>query len=154
MWIRLTLLALSGLTAGFAVAGGVFTVFTAVGLVPRFADRTASADRILLYENGIVAGTFFGTFFDLYKECGFRPMQMVKQWMQASGAVFQNGFLVAYGIFTGIYVGCLAVSIAEILDSIPIMARRVRLKRGIGIVLAAFAFGKLAGSVLYFAWGI
>lgn len=58
------------------------------------------------------------------------------------------------GFFTGCFVGCLALSIAEMLDSIPIFARRVRLKWGIGIAIFMVALGKMAGALLYFLQGI
>ena len=49
MWIKEIVIILFGLAGGCVVAGGVFTVFTAVGLIPRFAEKTGSADHILLY---------------------------------------------------------------------------------------------------------
>lgn len=36
MWIKEIVIILFGLAGGCVVAGGVFTVFTAVGLIPRF----------------------------------------------------------------------------------------------------------------------
>ena len=54
MWIKEIVIILFGLAGGCVVAGGVFTVFTAVGLIPRFAEQTGSADHILLYENMLI----------------------------------------------------------------------------------------------------
>ena len=41
------------------MASGVFTVLLAIGLTPRFAGKTGTADKILFYENSIIAGTVF-----------------------------------------------------------------------------------------------
>ena len=59
-------------------------------------------------------------------------------------------FLVIYGVFAGIFVGCLALAIAEMLDSIPIFARRMKFRHGIGIVILCMAIGKTIGSLIYF----
>lgn len=58
--------------------------------------------------------------------------------------------LVAIGIFSGIFVGCLALALAEMIDSIPIFARRMGFRHGIGVAVISTALGKLCGSVLYF----
>lgn len=130
------------------MAAGVFTVFTAVGLVPRFADRTQSANCIILYENMIILGTVAGTIYSLFGTL----LHGIERLQQEPG--FRLVVLVVYGLFTGIYVGTLAISIAEILDAIPIMAHRTKLKRGVGIVVISFAAGKLLGSLFYFLVGV
>lgn len=151
MWIKQLLLAIGGGCAGLSVAAGVFTVFTAVGLVPRFADRTKSADHIMLYENMIVLGTLLGTIFSLFSQL---LSQRLSQMEYRLPPALQTAVLILYGVFTGVYVGTLAVSIAEILDAIPTMAHRIKLKRGVGIVLVSFASGKLAGSLFYYLVGV
>jgi stage V sporulation protein AB len=55
-----------------------------------------------------------------------------------------------YGLFGGMFIGCLALSIAEMLDSIPIFARRISFRHGIGLVVLSVALGKLGGSLYYF----
>jgi stage V sporulation protein AB len=53
----------------------------------------------------------------------------------------------------GIFVGCLAIALSEVLDGIPIFARRVKLKKGVSIAVIAVAIGKLVGSFIYFING-
>ena len=53
---------------GLLSSGGVFTVFVTVGLVPRFADKTHTAHKIILYENSIVAGAIAGCIFSVYPQ--------------------------------------------------------------------------------------
>lgn len=146
------LLAFLGLCAGLSVASGVFTVFTAVGLVPRFAEHTKSGDHILTYENAIILGCFLGNLFSLFAgRCG--GLQLRISGIPAASAM-ATGLLAVAGIFTGIYVGTLALSIAELLDALPIMAHRVGLKRGVGFVIAGLAVGKLLGSLFYYMNGV
>ena len=67
MWIKEIVIILFGLAGGCVVAGGVFTVFTAVGLIPRFAEQTGSADHILLYENRLILDNFAILHFELIR---------------------------------------------------------------------------------------
>ena len=56
-----------------------------------------------------------------------------------------------FGLFSGMFIGCLALAIAEMLDSIPIFARRISFRHGLGWAILGMAAGKLCGSLLYFA---
>lgn len=156
MWISRILVGILALDAGILVSGGVFSVLLAVGLIPRFAGKTQTAKHIWLYENMVVLGTITGCILSV-----FEPFVQVGAW-----AVRHSGFwydvlgtviwvvLVLYGLFAGIFVGCLAIAIAEMLDSIPIMTRRLGFRHGLGIMVTALAFGKLAGSLFYFGYRI
>ena len=63
------------------------------------------------------------------------------------------GLLVLIGVFAGIFVGCLSIALSEVLDGIPIFARRIRLKMGVSIAVLMVAVGKIAGSIVYFING-
>lgn len=141
------LLSFAALCAGLIIAMGVFSVLIAIGLVPRFAGKTNTANHIFLYENLIVAGIILGTFTSIYMDSF-----SVSKWFGTASALHIIGsvFLALYGIFTGIFVGCLAVAIAEMLDAIPIFARRISFEKGIGFAIFAVAIGKLFGALLYY----
>ncbi len=55
-----------------------------------------------------------------------------------------------FGLFAGMFIGCLALAIAEMLDSIPIFSRRAGFRHGLGVAVCAMAAGKLCGSLWYF----
>lgn len=146
------LLAMFGAGFGLLAAAGVFTVFVAVGLVPRFAGRTHTANKILLYEEMVVLGTIAGgvvSVFDRYCQLGAYVQQSFPQWMDWV-RVLGDVFMAFFGLFSGMFVGCLALAIAEMLDSIPIFTRRISLRHGIGIAILVMAVGKLFGSLFYF----
>ena len=135
---------------GLLSSTGVFTVFVTAGLVPRLADKTHTGNKIITYENCIVAGTIFGCFFSVYPDffsvyVGSAAREGIKNWN-----LWGNSILGIFGIFAGAFVGCFAIAIAEILNTIPIFTRRIRLGKGIGIVLLCMALGKTAGALLYF----
>ena len=60
------------------------------------------------------------------------------------------GFQAVFGLFAGMFVGCLALAIAEMLDSIPIFTRRISFRHGLGCAVLAMAVGKFCGALFYF----
>lgn len=149
------LLALFSLCYGLLSAAGVFTVLIAVGLVPRFAGQTHTASKVFWYEEAVVLGTIFGCFISVFEEkC--QPAQILREQFQKLAALWEitgEGFQGIFGFFCGMFIGCLALAIAEILDSIPIFARRISFRHGIGLAVLSMAAGKVAGSLLYFYFG-
>lgn len=151
--INYLILAGAGLCAGMLVAGGVFTVLLSVGLIPRFAGKTHTNCRVFLYEEMVVTGALLGTVLSVFPGC--------LKWGAAAASFFPGRvwqmtgtlLLIAYGSFAGIFVGALALAIAEMLDSIPIFTRRIGFRHGLGVVILAVALGKMCGSLYYFAHG-
>ena len=56
MWIREILLAIAGLSAGVAVAGGLFSFIVELGVIADFADRTHTGDKVCFYEDCAALG--------------------------------------------------------------------------------------------------
>jgi len=145
-------LILVGLTYGFLSAAGVFTVFVAVGLVPRFAGKTHTARKVLLYEEMVVLGTIAGSFLSVFPEYSQVGALLQESFPQFSEVWKGFGIVsqIFFGLFSGMFVGCLALAIAEMLDSIPIFTRRISFRHGIGLAIFCMAVGKLCGSLVYF----
>lgn len=122
--------------AGLAVSAGTFAFILVIGVIPRILQRTGQK-KVMLFENiiilGIIAGNIFSTI----------PVYM------PLGEIF----IVIYGIATGIFVGCIAVALAEILHTFPIIFRRLNLKWGLRAVIISMALGKFCGSLFYFFYG-
>ena len=150
--MRTIFLIVFGASYGLLAAAGVFTVLVAVGLVPRFAGKTHTGKKVVLYEEMVICGTLFGCVFSV-----FARYCQIGAWLQGRfpaqteillGA--GNGFQAIFGIFAGMFIGCLALAIAEMLDSIPIFARRISFRHGLGFAILGMAAGKLCGSLVYF----
>lgn len=153
-WFEKIILGVVGLAGGLGVSGGVFTTLIAVGLIPRFAGKTHTAKHIFLYEEMVVCGTILGglisVFFPFLDIMGLaEKIPLLENVYPYIGILI----LVIYGVFAGIFVGCLALAIAEMLDSIPIFARRMKFRHGVGIVILCMAVGKTVGSLIYFLKG-
>lgn len=153
-------MAVLGASFGFIVSGGVFTVLISVGLIPRFAGKMHIAKHIFVLEEMVVLGTLAGDFFSVFSDYG-----KLGEWVlshQIFGARMTAGIwhaagnflLILFGVFSGIFVGCLALAIAEMLNTIPIFARRIGFRHGLGIAILAVALGKLVGSLIYFTQAV
>lgn len=156
MFLRQLLLAVIGVSSGLIVSAGVFTVLISVGLIPRFAGKMHVARKIFVLEEMVVLGTLVGDFFSIFSDWGMVGAFVREH--ELFGAEATQGlwnligtvFLILFGIFAGTFVGCLALAIAEMLNTIPIFARRIGFRHGLGIAILAVALGKLLGSLIYF----
>lgn len=153
MLFRQLLLIVAGASYGLLSAAGVFTVLVAVGLIPRFAGRTHTARYILLYEEMVIFGTLAGCFvtvFPEYSQWGSYLREGFPEYMSL-WRVAGVGVQAVFGLFAGMFIGCLALAIAEMLDSIPIFARRISFRHGLGWAILGMAAGKICGALFYFA---
>ena len=137
MWIRQMVLGFIGLSAGFTVAGGLFAFIIGLGVLSDFADRTHTGEHILLYEDAVAVGGALGNLAYIY------------QWSLPGGQYF----LAIFGIFSGVFVGCWAMALAEVLNVFPIFIRRIKLLRHISWVIISMAVGRGIGAVVYFGTG-
>ena len=144
-------LALLGLSFGVFTAGGVFTTVIVVALIPRFAARFHTAYKIEFYEEWIVAGAITGGIFGVYSHLWTTPSWEARSALLKAAGVF---FVTVWAFFTGMFVGCLALAIEEMLGGIPVFARRVHLRKGLGVIILSIAFAKLTGSLYYFYFGL
>lgn len=134
MWGKQFLLALIGLSAGITVAAGLFSFVISLGVVSDFADRTHTGRHVLLYETSIALGGILGNIFSVYQI----PVRV-------------GGFLLAmFGLLAGIFAGCWAMALAEILNVFPIFIRRVKLIKCIPYMILSMAIGRGIGALIFF----
>ena len=144
MFLKTILLCIMGFSSGLLVSAGVFTVLFVVGLVPRFAGKTNTARYELLYEECIIFGSILACILSVF------PIRGSLEGIMTHMPFLGQALLILIGIFAGIFVGCLAIALAEVLDGIPIFARRIKLKKGLDIAIFSVAIGKVTGSLIYF----
>lgn len=159
MLLKQIFLCVCGLSFGFLASAGVFTVLVSVGLIPRFAGKMHVAKKVFALEEAVVLGTLTGGFCSVFSDwvnigSFLRKKQIFGHFTENVIQVGGNLFFIVFGIFAGMFVGCLALAIAEMLNSIPIFARRIGFRHGLGVAVTAAALGKLTGSLIYFAKGI
>lgn len=129
-------LAIIGFAGGVSVAAGTFALITALGIVPRLAARMGVAGHVYKLESVIVLGGTIGSLLSVYHF----PMRI--------GDVG----LVIFGIFAGIFVGCLSMALAEAVKVFPVLCQRINLSYGIYLLIFMMAAGKFLGTLyqMYF----
>ena len=136
MWIRHVFLGLAGLTRHRrGISQKTFAFLIMLNIIPRMIGKTKTAARICLYENMIVLGGIGGNLLSVFLMMRI-PLGHI--------------FLGVYGICAGLFVGCVAVALAEILKTFPVIFRRTKVKVGLWVILWFMALGKTAGSLFYF----
>lgn len=134
---ELLLLSLIGLSLGFFVSSGAAALMIGLGIIPRYAGITRTADHVEWYENVCMLGVFLGSLACLYD--GNLP--------------FDVPGLAVYGLFSGIFLGSWIIALGEVVNVYAIAMRRLGIVRGIQYLILAMAAGKLLGSLLYFYRG-
>ena len=134
MLIRQILMAVIGLSAGILVAGGLFGFIVELGVIADFADRTHTGNKIHLYEDCAALGGIRGNVIFVYSI----PIPYGKI------------LLIPIGLLIGIFVGCWAMALAEILNVFPIFIRRLKITKYIAGLICAMALGRGVGGVIYF----
>ena len=124
-------LAIIGFAGGVSVAAGTFALITALGIVPRLAARMGVAGHVYILESVIVLGGTIGSLLSVYHF----PMRI--------GDVG----LVIFGIFAGIFVGCLSMALAEAVKVFPVLCQRINLSYGIYLLIFMMAAGKFLGTL-------
>ncbi|MDF2472917.1 MAG: hypothetical protein K0R92_873 [Lachnospiraceae bacterium] len=130
MLIKDILLIFIGLTAGIVVAGAVFAFLTIIGVLVRLAVRTNTADHIHRYEDMAVLGSGVGNIIILF---------------DISIPIGTFG-LILIGLFSGAFVGCLAVALEEVIQVFPLFMHRIKLRIGMPILVLCLAIGKGLGA--------
>lgn len=131
-------LAFLGLSFGITVASGVVAFIISLGIVPRYAGITRTADRIMLYENASIAGAVVGSVLTVFS---------------FSIPVGQMGLLI-FGFFSGMFLGGWIVALGEVVDIYAILMRRLGLVKGISAILISMSLAKTAGSLWFFVKGV
>lgn len=131
MFLRNLLLVVYGLSAGALIAGSFLAFLSMIGVVPRLAGLSKTISHAMLYETCITLGGVLGTAVFIYR------------WHIPLG----YPLLILYGLFGGIFTGCLIGALAEMLKSLPVFSRRMKLRDGIPFVIYSIALGKIAAII-------
>ena len=120
--------------AGSAVSAGFVAFITMLGIFDKLGEQTKSGRQIHVIESMIISGVTVGNAAYLF---GLRvPVGLA-------------GFCI-FNLFGGLFIGCLAGALAETLQVIPILSRRLNIRTWLPYVIAAAALGKALGC----AWQI
>ena len=143
MLLKSITLLIIGLCSGLGVAAGTFAFFLVIRVLPRMIQKAKLGHKVIFMENMVIRGILFGTILSLFS--------WRKRWLFA---LLGKTLLTVYGLSAGIFAGCIAVALAEILDTFPIFFRRLKIQEHLAEgFLFVMALGKMVGSLFYFFTG-
>jgi stage V sporulation protein AB len=125
-----------GFAGGFAVGGGLVAFLTVLGVIPRLTQLTKTMKFIQAYEWGIVFGALTGGILSL-RDYTFGLSSYI---------------LILIGIFSGVFIGMLAAALTEVLNVLPILAKRIGVFEKIVILVMAIVLGKIFGSLFHWIY--
>ncbi|EGL82496.1 hypothetical protein CathTA2_2035 [Caldalkalibacillus thermarum TA2.A1] len=131
--LKAALLILIGLSGGLAVGTGLVAFLTVLGIVPRLAQITKTHAFIHWYQRSIIIGAVFWTWTGL-REAEFCLLKDI---------------VIIYGLFAGMFVGLLAAALTEVLNVLPILAKRIHMVDKLLWLLMAMVLGKMLGSLFH-----
>lgn len=134
MWQGQIFVGMVGLFGGAVVATALAAFIIELGIIPRYAGITHTAKHILLYEDCLMLGAVIGNLMSIYKIS--LPLGRIGLGMVGLG----------FGMFLGSWI----IALGEVVRVFPIMARRIGLKKGTGLVILSIAIGKTIGCFLQF----
>ncbi|SHE44637.1 stage V sporulation protein AB [Seinonella peptonophila] len=125
---------LLGFAGGIAVGGGFVAFITVLDIIPRLVQLSRSPSALYAYEWAIILGVISFTVWDFFDLA-----------LHASPY-----FLLILGLFMGIFIGLLAAALTEVMNVIPILAKRLGMHMYLAYLLVAMVLGKVCGSL--FQW--
>ncbi|MTH52248.1 stage V sporulation protein AB [Bacillus mangrovi] len=133
MIISILFILFLGLAWGFAVGAGFVAFLAVLGIIPRLSQLTKTMAYIQGYEWSVVAGAAAGG------------------WMSLRNTVLHLPKIAAVpiGLMDGMFIGLLAAALTEVLNVLPILAKRIGIAEQIIIMLMAIVLGKVCGSLYH-----
>ncbi len=126
-----------GFASGVAVSTAIIAFIVSVGVITKMAVTTGTEKHVKTYNNIILLGVIAGDVCTLF-----------------SFSIGISAILLAVvGLFSGIFIGVIAISLVEIMNVLPIMKERLGLNKGIRYIVYSIAAGKLVGSLVYWIQG-
>jgi stage V sporulation protein AB len=136
MIINVLIVIFIGLAAGLAVGSGFVAFLTVLGIIPRLTQLSKTMKMIHWYEWAVVFGALSGVIVSLEDVVLF----------------LSSYFLIPLGIAEGMFIGMLAAALTEVLNVLPILAKRVGVDGRITILLMAIVLGKIFGSLFHWIY--
>lgn len=139
-WAANAFVALLGIAGGLAVGSGLVALLIVLDLIPRLAQLAYGFRKSLWFETAVMSGAVFWSLADFLEMKLWLPRQVT---------------LLGVGLLDGLFVGMLAAALTEVMNVLPILAKRLRLSRHLVSLLMAMVLGKVTGSLfdwLVFQW--
>lgn len=121
---------------GVAVGSAAAAFITILLILPRLAQVTDTREYIKIYQSTIVFSFIVSMF--IY----FTDIHMT----------LPKYFMILIGLIYGTFVGLLSSALAEVLNVIPVLSKKIKIKDSLKYVIWALMAGKVAGSLFYWIY--
>lgn len=127
------LLIIISLGGGLVVGGALAAFITLIKLIPRLIKLTETGQYVIAYEYAFISGSLISIILYFSKISMGLPN-------------FISGLI---GGVMGIFVGLFSSALAEVLNVIPVLSKKLKLKNEKKYIIYSLTLGKVTGS-LYF----
>lgn len=130
IYLLMVIIALGG---GLTVGGAIAAFVSMLEIIPRLVHLSRTHQYKIAYQNAFTVGVIVFTiiyFYDYNMDLG-------------------NIIVGLIGLVFGTFIGIFSSALAEVLNVIPVMAKKFKLKDDLKIIIYALLFGKVAGSLYY-----
>lgn len=127
------LMAIVGLGGGIIVGGAIAAFISLLGIIPRLIQISRTHQYKILYQNAFISGATIFTivyFFDFSIE-------------------LSNVLVCIIGMIFGVFIGLFSSALAEVLNVIPVMSKKLKIKDDLKLIVYALLLGRVAGSLYY-----
>lgn len=127
---------LAGFSSGVVTGGAFAAVLALINLIPRLVTLTETHEQLHLYESLFIGGTLvfsFAYFLNIYISINIILVGIV-------------------GLVFGTFLGIFNAALAETLNVIPIIAKKLKLKKSLKVIFYSLVVGKVMGSIYYFLY--
>ncbi|NLX61595.1 MAG: stage V sporulation protein AC [Tissierellia bacterium] len=131
--MKYILLPFMGISAGLTVGGALAAFVTLLDFIPRLIQLTNTRKYIKLYQNLYALGGLLISLLYFFNY-GLKLSRIISM-------------LVSFimGVFTGLFSSALA----EVLNVIPVLSKKFKLKHNLKYIVFAMLLGKVSGSLWY-----
>ena len=122
-----------GLSAGLTIGGALAAFVSLLDFIPRLIQLTNTRKYVGLYQNCFCLG---GLLFSLLYFFNY---------------VFKLNRIISIivSFIMGIFIGLFSSALAEVLNVIPVLTKKFKLKHKLKYIIAALLFGKTSGALWY-----
>lgn len=133
MAIKIIVLIIIAFGGGIAVGTAIAAFVTILEIVPRLSQVTETKEKIGVYQWVMIISFVFSII--IY----FSSLHLN----------LHKFFIINIGFIYGVFIGVLSSALAEVLNVIPILAKKLKIKDNLKYVVWALMGGKVVGALYY-----
>ncbi len=123
-----------GFCEGLLTGGSVIALVVILEVIPRICEFSGTEKYTWIYDDFTVLGAVWGSlsaYISIKFNFGIIPV-------------------IVWGLFSGTFVGIVAVALADVLDVIPVVLKRLRIENYVTVFVITMLLGRMLGALVYY----